>query len=604
MFTLPPGQKPECGYLIVPEDRSLVDSPTIKLAVAIFHSTNPQKAAAPLVYLEGGPGGSALELLNLSFKLFRPFLDNQDVIVFDQRGVGLSQPALDCKEYEDFYYKSLQEVLPVADYIEQQNDAYVTCGKRFTGEGIHLGAYNSRENATDVYDLGHALGYESVDLYGISYGTRLALTIMRDHPDIVRSAIIDSVFPPQTSINQAPLNFERSLAVLFRDCKADTVCNSAYPDLETVFYSVVKRLNEEPVTLDILNPNTLANLKVKVDGDTFASTIFTAFYSTDLIPSIPNVIYQVEVGDDQFFNLILPVLLYQLKQISFGMNIAVQCNEEFAFDTVASIQSTLNAVRPELQGFARRNGIDTSQLAVCGNFATDKPQSVENEAVTSDRPTLVVSGEYDPITPPADAQLAAETLSNSFFITVPATGHGVIASNECAQSIALAFLRKPDVKPDVSCLAQVTAPQFITDTTQSTVKLDLEPFTSADTTYSSVKPKGWDELMAGTYADTSGGLDQSAITFQVLPGSGVDFIMPIYAAQFGASTDDIVTREVNGQTWKILRGELMGQKTALALSEGGGHIFLIVVIATNAANSDALYEQLLLPAIDAFEVSA
>jgi pimeloyl-ACP methyl ester carboxylesterase len=601
MFTLPPGQEPECGYLIVPEDRTQPDSPTIGLAVAIFRSPNPQKAVEPLVYLEGGPGGSALELLNLTFSRFRPFLDDQDVIVFDQRGVGLSQPALDCQEYEDFYYQSLQEVLPVTDYVQQQNMAFAACGARLAADGINLGAYNSRENAADVNDLRAALGYETVNLYGISYGTRLALTILRDHPQTVRSAIIDSVFPPQTTITEAPLNFQRSLDVLFKDCKAGVDCDTAYPDLETTFFGLIERLNAKPISLEITDPNTLRPLTVKMDGDTFASTIFISLYSTELIPSIPKVIYQVQAGDNQFFNLLLPALLLQLKQISYGMNIAVQCNEELAFDSVETMQQILDQLRPELQGFARRNGSDPAQLQVCAAFGAGQPQAVENEAVTSDRPTLVVSGQYDPITPPAGGKLAADSLSNSYFFTFAGAGHGVIASNDCAQSMALAFLKNPATKPDAACLTQVTAPVFITSTT-TRAALELEAFTNADSSYSSVKPKGWDEVMAGTYADVSAGLDQSGISFQVLPGGGIDLMLPIVAAQFGASTDSVISYEANGLTWKIVSGEVMGQFATLALAEGDGRVYLIVVIATTESSSEALYEQLLLPAIDAFEV--
>lgn len=602
-FTVPSGQEPECGYLIVPENRSQSDSPTIKLAVAIFRSANPQKAATPLVYLEGGPGGSALELLSLSFSRYRPFLDEQDMIIFDQRGVGLSQPALDCEEYEDFYYTSIQEVLPVADYVAQQNAAFVACGERLAADGINLNAYNSRENAADVNDLRTALGYETLDLYGISYGTRLALTALRDHPEAVRSAIIDSVFPPQTTITKAPLNFQRSLDVMFADCKADANCDAAYPDLEATFYGLIERLNDEPLTLNIIDPNTLGQLEVKIDGDTFASMIFISLYSTELIPSIPRVIYQVQAGDDQFFNLLLPALLLQLDQISYGMNVAVQCNEELAFDTATTMQQILDEVRPELQGFARRNGSDPQQLAICPVFAAGQPEPVENEAVTSDKPILVVSGEYDPITPPEDGALAAATLPNSYFFTFPGSGHGVIASNDCALNVAQSFLKNPDTQPDSSCLAQLNAPAFVTDATQTAVRVELEAFASADGSYSSMKPVGWDEVMGGTYADTSGGLEQTAITFQMLPGSGVDLVLPIYAGQFGASTDDIISREANGLTWKIVRGKLMGQFTSLALAEGNGRIYLILVIATTESSSEALYEQLLLPAIDAFKVS-
>ena len=124
MFTVPKGQKPVCGYVTVPEDRSQPDGRTIKLAVAVFHSDNPDKIATPLIYLEGGPGGSALEFLSLTFDdRYAKLLKNQDIILFDQRGVGRSEPALDCQEITDLTMNSLDKILTVDEAVQQSNDA-------------------------------------------------------------------------------------------------------------------------------------------------------------------------------------------------------------------------------------------------------------------------------------------------------------------------------------------------------------------------------------------------------------------------------------------------------------------------------------------------
>ena len=196
IFQSPAGQEPECGYLIVPEDRSNPDGNTIQIAVARFKSTNPNPPDDAMIYLEGGPGGSTLENISLSFdSLFAPYLADRDVIAFDQRGVGLSQPTLDCPELTDMTYAMLDQRITVDESVRLGAEAISACGARLQSDGINLAAYNSVESAADVNDLRQVLGYDQLDLLGISYGTRLALTIMRQQPEGLRAVILDSVWP-------------------------------------------------------------------------------------------------------------------------------------------------------------------------------------------------------------------------------------------------------------------------------------------------------------------------------------------------------------------------------------------------------------------------
>ena len=602
MFTVPTGQKPDCGYVTVPEDRSQPNGRTIKLAVAIFHSDNPDKMSTPLIYLEGGPGGSVLELLSLTFAdRYAELLKNQDIILVDQRGVGRSQPALDCKEITDLTLGSLDKILTVDESIKESNDAATACANRLASEGIHLGSYNSAENASDVNDLRIALGYDKLDLYGISYVTKLALTVMRDHPDAVRSAIIDSIFPPQITNSDAPLNFERSLNVLFKGCAANADCNKSFPDLEKVFYSTIDQLNAKPVSFEVVDPKTSQKREVKMDGDGFAGYIFQALYATEIIPALPKNIYDIHNGDTRFLSLWTLLELSQIDAVSVGMNYAVQCTEEIAFDTTSSIDAILTKLNPKLQGFARRNGIDDSQIGLCSVWNKAKPNAIENEPIKSDIPTLVISGEYDPITPPAYGKETAATLSNSYFFEFPGMGHGVIPSSTCAFSIAQAFLKDPTTKPDSSCIADMKEPAF-TITTATTVSIDLETFTNTDAGYTAVKPKDWKEAAPGTYARGSNPLDAAAVSYQVIPGGNVDLVIPLISQQFGIDTKKVVTRDANGLKWRLLVGELQGIPVNMALTDSDGKVYLILMLG-NAEDKDALYEALFIPAVDAFKPS-
>ncbi len=597
-FTVPQGTNPDCGRLVVPENRTNPDGRTIEIAVAIFRSASPDKPADPLIYLEGVPGGAVLDLLPLVFKdRFEPLLENRDLILFDQRGVGQSQPALVCTEIRDLTYDTLDRVLTTDEYVALYSQALTECADRLSGQGIDLTAYNSAENAADVADLIAALGYEQANLFGVSYGTKLALTVLRDHPERIRSVIIDSVYPPQVALTNVPFTFQRALDVLFAGCRQNPDCSAAYPDLETVFYDLVDQLNTNPIRTDVLDPSTGQTLKAVVDGDTFASYVFNALYAAEIIPALPKSIYEIRDGNYQFLSLMTTVVLQQLPYVFVGMNTAVQCAEEFTFETANSLQATVEETRPELQGFARRGLVDPALLPVCAAWGAGQPNTIENQPVTSPVPALVVSGEYDPITPPSYGDLAAATLSNSTVLSFPGVGHGAVFSSDCALNIAEQFLSDPTAKLDTRCIASMSEPAFQI-AGAAPVAVELEPFTSPDGSYTTLKPVGWTEVMAGTFA--RGGLDQTALTFQIIPGATVEMAVPLISAQFGVDASTAVTRETDALTWTLLEGEFQGFAVLVALANDRRQAYLIVVVA-NPDEQEALSESLFLPIIDSFK---
>ena len=177
----------ECGYLTVAEDcqaSSPTDRGALQLAVGVFKADHPSAGAAPLLYLDGGPGGPALDDVVALWRLFAPLAVDRDLVVFDQRGTGHSKPALMC-----------DDIMVATDAGE--SDFVTACRNDLAAKVVSLSHFDSASSATDINDLRIALGYPAWDLFGISYGTRLALTVLRDYPDSVRSIVIDSVLPPQ-----------------------------------------------------------------------------------------------------------------------------------------------------------------------------------------------------------------------------------------------------------------------------------------------------------------------------------------------------------------------------------------------------------------------
>jgi len=187
----------KCGYLVVPEDRTQPDSRMIRLYAVVAPAASDNPKPDPIVFLSGGPGAPAVVAVDHYRGLLRTMLQERDLVAFDQRGVGLSEPALDCPEYEEAVLGTYGADVGSEEARQRMFHAMRACRDRLTEEGVNLSAYTSASSAADVHDLMEALGYDRYNLYGGSYGTRLALTIMRDYPDEVRSAVLDSVEPLQ-----------------------------------------------------------------------------------------------------------------------------------------------------------------------------------------------------------------------------------------------------------------------------------------------------------------------------------------------------------------------------------------------------------------------
>jgi len=463
-FDIPVGATVDCGYLTVPEDRSQPERRKIRLHVGVFRTSVAEKAADPILYLGGGPGENSTESSSYFHDAYiEPFLKNRDFIVLDQRGAGFSRPHLDCPELDDMYKDALDENLTLEESRARGTDAALRCRDRLVStEGVNLASYRSAESAADVNDLRLALGYDQWNIYGVSYGTRLALTVMRDHPQGVRSVVLDSSYPLQANLYTGiQPNAQRALDVFFNGCAADPGCNATYPYLREVFFQTVDALNASPVTETIVNPLSGIQREAVVDGDALLGFLFQALYSTDFIPLLPRVIYEVSNGDTQLMGQIMGGFLAQLEELfSPGMHIAVQCSDEVAFTNVDEVAAAI-APYPQLRALTEGDPFSgTGVFPVCASWGAAPPDPRENAPVASDIPTLVLAGEYDPITPPEWGRQVADTLARRFFHIFPGVGHGAATADECPEAIMHAFVNDPNVEPDASCVAGMGGPDW------------------------------------------------------------------------------------------------------------------------------------------------
>jgi pimeloyl-ACP methyl ester carboxylesterase len=596
------GETVECGYLVVPEDRANPDSDTIRLAVAVFHPPDGPSHPDPIIYLSGGPGGSGLEFLFLSFDAaFAPvFATGRDLIVLDQRGIGYSEPALDCPEVSELSRELLDweidgEILSDEEANELFMETVAACEEDLSAVA-DLTAYNTAANAADVNDLRLALGYDQVNLWGTSYGTRLALGVMRDYPEGLRSVVLDAVYPPSVDLYmELPANAVRAFNVLFYGCAADAECAAAFPDLEWVFFDTVDRLNEEPGAYEVTDALTKESYDVLIDGDTLVAILFSFLYHTDVIPSLPQIIYDVAEGNFDLIALIQGSLMAQREAMSLGMQLSVQCNEEYAFNSLDEYEALL-ADYPQLQGFLEDALVGKPGFAVCEEWDSGQADPIENEPVTSDVPTLLMAGEFDPITPPAWAHHAAETLSNATVVDFAGVGHGASVVEGCPRDMLIAFLNDPTSLLDDACLAEMGV-QFVVPSGEE-VAIELEPFTHELMHITGLKPVGWSEAGPGVFARGSSGLDIVSVIQQSADGSA-EHLLATLSSQLGLDEipEGVEQREANGITWTLYHVEVQNISVDFALAEGGG-LALIVLMQSPPDERDTLYEQVYLPAID------
>jgi pimeloyl-ACP methyl ester carboxylesterase len=602
-FEVPEGRDVECGYLIVAEDR---DDPanerTISLHVAIFASESSQPADEPVVYLEGGPGGDALEAIPFAFEdRFSPFLADYTFIMFDQRGTGYSSPSLACPENTELMLELLDDILTDEEAQAENLEMLGECRARLLDEGVNLDIYNSAESAADVDDLRRALGYEQLNLYGISYGTRLAQTVMRDFPEGVRSVILDSSYPIAADLTaELPANASRAFETFFAGCAADPDCAGAFPDLETRFYELVAALDEQPITVPVFYLFDRENYEAALRGDDLISIVFQGLYSAEIIPLLPQLIADVEAGDYELLSTLLSNFILNNDFSSLGMYYAVQCAEEVPF----AGEELLDEVENErLRDYYEGGAAEEAEACALWNVPAAAEQ--ENEAVSSDIPTLVLAGEYDPITPPAWGEQVAAALGSATYLEFPGLGHGVSVDHPCPLQITLDFLAAPEDEPDPGCIAEMAGPSFILPGQPEAVT--LVPFTEnlLGTEYSGVVPDGWEAQGNGAYARQQSSLDQTLLLQQVVVGGNAELFLDLLSDQLGldeipASSETY--EDAAGREWTLYDLTVQGAPANLALADADG-VTYIVMLFSSADEQSFYVEQLFLPALEAIEVS-
>lgn len=439
-------EKIDCGVLFVPENRSVPDSRMIRLPVVVFRSRAVQPAPDPVVFLTGGPGNSALT--GQRSGKTNPFLEARDQVLMEPRGAKLSEPALDCAEINRLKGEVAAGRLRgnVAD--ARLVEAAWSCRSILVAAGADLNGYTSAEAADDLEDLRVALGYSRLNLYALSYGTRLALTVARRHPESVRSMVLDSVLPPEVSYDEtATANTWRALNMVFDGCSVDPACSRAWPHPRADFEALVTLADRERLPFGLADPT------IDARGAEVVQAIGGALQDPQKISLIPRAVGDAVAG--RYGELGRWIAAAQgSSAFTWGLRLSVWCAEEAPFENAAVV---------EAQTYPGRGlgGVDgrTASPAMCAAWNVAPAPVVENEPVRTDIPTLIFAGAFDPNTPPQWGRRLLAAMPGAYFVEMPGLSHGA-SFNPCGGRMAFDFITDPAKPPVMTCAARLAGPDF------------------------------------------------------------------------------------------------------------------------------------------------
>ena len=465
VFKPPRGDKIECYTLVVPENRALgQNSRDVHLKVVILKAKRPI-AADPLIYLAGGPGDAPLvastagadplaegDWWNDTAAIRR----RRDVIIISQRGAGGSTPNLDCFEprtSEPARAKRRAITEP------QERDILLRCRADLDRRKIDLAQYGTPALADDVADLVKVLGLGKVNLYGISYGTRWALETMRRHPNIIRSVVLDGVYPPQINGEQnEPEIVRTAFEQLFADCASDKLCRERNPDLAANVKAALEQADRTPIDLVLQLDDS--QQRVKLDGSKLLLVLLHMMREGEAA-LVPEAVTALRRGDKRLIKQFAEDLenddgglLEQNAQQFGGLFNTIECRE-----TWAAVDQTARERAIQAGGVYGLTAVLSKLPAYCPVWRVPTAPPAERQAVTAPIPTLLLSGGYDWLTPASWGREAARKLPESRHVIFRAQGHGVSSQDVCAARLRDEFIDDPNPRWPLPCRAD-TPPDF------------------------------------------------------------------------------------------------------------------------------------------------
>jgi pimeloyl-ACP methyl ester carboxylesterase len=431
-----------CGWLTRPENPAEPDGATIDLRIAVIPALSPNARPDALTVINGGPGGSSVDMYADMAATFAATRRERDILILDQRGTGESNP-LDCARLEQ------------ADLDESEasiRQATRACLADLPGDPRF---YTTSIAVQDLDAARQALGYTALNVYGVSYGTRVAQHYARRFPALVRTLIIDGVAPPEVPLGpNAALNAERTLSRLFARCAAEAACAERFPNLETQLETLDEQLAEAPVPVSVAHPVTGILTDLEVNRTHLLLTLRMLSYAPETARLIPLIIDEA-ASKTNYVPLASNALRIEKEltgAIRFGMHNSVICTEDAPFFgdlDIAALEATY--IGPQQAH---------SLVTICESWPTGPMDEDLREPLTVNVPTLVLSGEEDPITPPEYGDMADAALPNSLHLVGGGQGHGVIGRG-CFARLTAEFIDAGSLDGlETACVDRLTHPSF------------------------------------------------------------------------------------------------------------------------------------------------
>ncbi|RBL88150.1 alpha/beta fold hydrolase [Chitinophaga flava] len=409
----------EWGYLTVPENWQKDNGNTVQLAVAVIKSHNKQSREG-VVFLGGGPGGNAVR--GIRKWLNNPILEERDIILVDTRGAGLSTPQL-CPDLGRQFMGVMAENDNDDQEIASRVKAAVACRDELLKRNIDISAYNSESVSYDLHALRQALGYNNWMVYSVSYGTRMALAYARNFPQEVTRVVFDSpVLPAAGLYDHNTSNYVRSLEVLFEKCRQDKSCSSEYGDLKALYHQTVLDLEKNPITINV--PKSLVSTgKFTLNAQDFMIAVQQGLYDPRFFEVMPLIIKEFNQRNEAMITSLFFALRSRLS-LDYGTYYCVLCHETLP----------LNSIDTFVQDAAKHQALTAGGLpfykgdyTICNQWRSSNSLVKDTTAVLPaaplNIPALIISGEFDPVTPPAVTQQLQAMIPGSEVLSFPGQGH-------------------------------------------------------------------------------------------------------------------------------------------------------------------------------------
>jgi len=412
----------QCGALEVPEDRAKPDGRKITIFAALLPANTVTPKEDPLLILAGGPGQAASTLAPFASRLSE-LRRTRDVVLIDQRGTGRSSP-LSCAAF-----KPREDDIFETDPVPRARE----CAAELKERGVDAAQYTTSAWIDDLEAMRVALGYPRWNLWGGSYGTRVALEYLRRHPDRVRTLTLDGVASPGMIVTlDVWRTREAALDAIFKACAATPSCRTAHPDVAATLSQIERTLGPTGREVDLIDPRTGVSEKVRITFDVVVGALQPLTYTPETAVLLPEMISLAARGDYGPLFAANPVMSgRESEQINAALLFSVTCAED-----VPRIRP--GAEREALAGLPTKR-LAEQTIAVCGVWPRGKALPDMAQPVTSDKPALIFSGGMDPVTPPANGTEVAKGFANGKHIIAPGYGH-IVSVHACGPRLIAAFV--------------------------------------------------------------------------------------------------------------------------------------------------------------------